>query len=153
MLKEEILLELDSWMLGGTRSKMKEVFGAPTQQMKVEIEEEIKRLKSVWRTPSTYPGDVSLATLVVMKGVPAKIRACDISSCEARTRAETGGLTAEANRTCATQRAVELLWWKRGTSGVHFDWIAPQDEGTDEGRIEGEWLQEEHSLKTHAAWG
>jgi len=38
---------------------------------------------------------------------------------------------------------VELLWWKRGTSGVHFDWIAPQDEGTDEGRTEDEWLQEE----------
>ena len=126
LLKEEILSELRTWELGGGMSKMKMWFGELKGQMKKEVREEIRRLSSKWRTESTWPGDVSLATMVALKGIPAQIWACDLESGGVQPQAETGGLTQEANRKCNVQEGVRLLWWKRGQKGVHFDWIEPE---------------------------
>ena len=112
LLREEILLELESWRVGGEKSKMKEMLGELTEEGREEVEEEIRRLSSAWRTEDTYPGDVSLAAMVALKGVPAQILACDLESGEARAQAEIGGLTEEVNRKCTAQGGVQLLWWK-----------------------------------------
>ena len=110
LLKEEIRLELRSWEVGASCSQMRKAFGALEPELKAEVQEEMRRLASGQSSESSYLGDVSLATIVVLKGFPFEVMACDLDSGEIGLRAEAGGLTQKANGMCVEQKPLQLIW-------------------------------------------